>query len=485
MSAELARLGGVLGCAGFAALLVVRPRCARLAALVAWGLGGALVLPYVAPSGRGALLAAGLVAGTALAAALAVLFLRWPWLVPAAALACAPVRVPVDVGDETFNLLLPLYAVVAGAAISFAWQLARGDERARELGALSWPLAALVAWFGVSLLWTEDLRQGAVSVAAFYLPFGLLALTVARVPWSRRWLGGLAVQLGAMAIVFADIGGYQWLTRDVFWNPKLIIGNTYAPFYRVNSVFWDPSIYGRFLVLAILAALVVCLFARDARLAVGAAAVGAALWLGLVLSFSQSSFVALVAGVLVAAAAVWGRRAVAALALTAALLVSVGFSAPELRRTLVNDFEGGLNRATSGRATLLKNGVRIAADHPVAGVGLGGFKRAYAERVGLRGKEPRRGASHTTPVTVAAEAGAPGLVLFGWLLVVAVGGALRRASRSFAGQTSLVVALLLIAIAVHSLFYNAFFEDPLTWVLFGLAAVVLAWRGEGRKEATA
>ena len=56
-----------------------------------------------------------------------------------------------------------------------------------------------------------------------------------------------------MAVVFAVVGIYQYVTRDVFWNPKVIVGNAYAPFYRVNSVFWDPSIYGRFLVVAILA----------------------------------------------------------------------------------------------------------------------------------------------------------------------------------------------------------------------------------------
>ena len=38
------------------------------------------------------------------------------------------------------------------------------------------------------------------------------------------------------------------------------------------------------------------------------------------------------------------------------------------------------------------------------------------------------------------------------------------------------VAIALAAIAVHSLFYNAFFEDPTTWGLFGLAALVVAWR---------
>jgi hypothetical protein len=37
-----------------------------------------------------------------------------------------------------------------------------------------------------------------------------------------------------------------------------------------------------------------------------------------------------------------------------------------------------------------------------------------------------------------------------------------------------------MAIAVHSLFYDAFFEDPLTWGLIGVASVVGTWRGDGR-----
>ena len=72
-----------------------------------------------------------------------------------------------------------------------------------------------------------------------------------------------------MALAFAVIGIYQYATRDVFWNPKVIVGNAYAPFYRVNSVFYDPSVYGRFLVVAILAALVIALYDRDRRNAYG------------------------------------------------------------------------------------------------------------------------------------------------------------------------------------------------------------------------
>ena len=67
---------------------------------------------------------------------------------------------------------------------------------------------------------------------------------------------------------------------------------------------------------------------------------------------------------------------------------------------------------TSGRSTLVSKGLKVAVHHPVLGVGVGGFKRAYADLAHLKGKEPKAAASHTTPITVAAETGLPGLLLF-------------------------------------------------------------------------
>jgi O-antigen ligase len=381
----------------------------------------------------------------------------------------------VEVGGEEASLLLPLYVVVAGGSAALGWELLRGRPRARELGPLSWPLAAFLAWAGVSLLWSDGAREGAVSLAAFYLPFGLLALMVARLPWLRRWLGALTVQLLAMAAAFAAIGGYQWITRDVFWNPRVIVSNAYAPFFRVNSVFWDPSIYGRFLAVAIVVALVVALYGAR-RDALAAAATIVALWLGLLLSFSQSSFVALVAGVLGAVVLAWERRAVIALAVAAVVLLAAGFVVPSVRAEILETPD----RATGNRSTLLREGLRIAADHPVGGVGLGGFKSAYGERVGFRAADPARAASHNTPVTVAAELGVPGILLFAWMLGTALWLSFRRASRSFAGRASLSLGLALLAIAVHSLFYNAFFEDPMSWALVGLTALGYAWRTSPR-----
>jgi O-antigen ligase len=475
VSAELARVGGLLGALGLAVLLTTTRRDLRLAGLAAWALGGLALVPYLMPEGQKALLAAAAAVGLGAAAVGAALLRRWPWTLALGALACAPARIPVDVGDVEANLLVPLYGVVAAAALALGYDLLRGDRRVRELGSLAWPLAAVVAWSGVSLLWSDDLREGAIDLLFFFLPFGLLAACLARLPWNRAALQLVYAVLAAMALVFAAVGIYQWATRDIFWNPKVDVGNAFAPFYRVNSVFWDPSIYGRFLVIAILATLVIALSSVRREVVLASAALIAVVWTGLLFSFSQSSFAALIAGVLLAAAFVWRWRSAVAVGLAAAVMLTVGFSAPQVRDNLVDESRRGLDRATSGRWGLVEEGARIALDHPVAGVGLGGFKRAYAERTGLRGEEPARAASHNTPITVAAETGLPGLALFIWLVLAGIVTALRLAgTRRLTGRLSLFAGLGITAIAVHSLFYDAFFEDPMTWGLFALAALAAA-----------
>src|SRR4029453_6695760 len=116
-------------------------------------------------------------------------------VLPLVALACVAARIHVTVGSTEANLLTPLYAVVASAALLLAWELVEGDRRARELGPLAWPLAAYVAWVGLSLLWTNDLRQAAIALLFFYLPFGMLAIVLARLPWRRLWALGLLVEV--------------------------------------------------------------------------------------------------------------------------------------------------------------------------------------------------------------------------------------------------------------------------------------------------
>jgi O-antigen ligase len=117
----------------------------------------------------------------------------------------------------------------------------------------------------------------------------------------------------------------------------------------------------------------------------------------------------------------------------------------------------------------------LVLHHPVLGVGTGGFRCAYAKLTHLKGGckgQPKAAASHDTPITVAAETGLPGLALFAWLVIAGLLVAFR--ANPIRGPTSrarLAFGLALVAILVHSLFYNALFEDPLFWGALALSAI--------------
>jgi putative inorganic carbon (hco3(-)) transporter len=478
----LAHLGGPIACLGLALLLVAKTQRERIAGLGFAAFGTCVLCAAVAPH-RPLELLGGTFGALGIGLALALAFRRLPWLFPVLALASVPVRIGVHVGDSSTKLLVALYVVILGAAILLGWDLIAGDPRVRELRAAAWPLAAYLAWVGLSISWSRDVNEGAVELLAFYVPFVVLAICVARLPWSTTGLRALYIELTVMAVAFSAVGFYQYDTRNIFQNPKLGNSNAYAPFFRVNSVFWDPSVYGRFLVLAMAPSILLVVLGRSLRWSLTAVAALVVTWLGLLISFSQSSFAALLVVVIGVSFVAWRWRALVAVVLAVAVLAGISVAQPQIRRSIQHHTTGGLNSATSGRFSLVANGIRIAAHHPVLGVGVGGFKRAYADRVHFKGKDPKKAASHNTPVTVAAETGLVGLGLFAWLMVAVLVRAFRQR-----GQTALVAGLGLAAILVHSLFYNAFFEDPMTWALFGLAVLALPERvppAEARSPAAA
>ena len=45
----------------------------------------------------------------------------------------------------------------------------------------------------------------------------------------------------------------------------MIRSNEFHTYFRVNSVFWDPNVYGRYLALVIVVATAALLWARDRR----------------------------------------------------------------------------------------------------------------------------------------------------------------------------------------------------------------------------
>ncbi len=198
----------------------------------------------------------------------------------------------------------------------------------------------------------------------------------------------------------------------------------------------------------------------------------AVLWAGLVLTFSQSSFAALLAGLFVLAALRWDVRrtaAVAAVGLAAAVIFVLAFQS-----TLKIDLgsNAGLNKVTSGRSDLIQGGVELFADRPLEGYGSGSFGRAFRqERKG--NQEEAVSASHTLPVTVGAEQGLIGLAVYAAVLAAAfttlLGNRMARAAPAATdGVVRAALAAMFCALVLHTMTYAAFLEDPFTWVILAL-----------------
>ncbi|MCY4087839.1 MAG: O-antigen ligase family protein [Actinomycetia bacterium] len=477
----LVQLGGPVAAVGLVWLILWSHPAVRLGGLLLAVVGVCLMIPLLLPSSDPVKLAGVGAAALAVAILLAVVFHRWPWAFGLLAIAAAPARIPVTLGDADANLLVPLYAIVASGALKLAYELLCDRVWARELGFLAWPVAAFAGWLAASAVWADSHREAAIDVAFFVVPFALLAVLVSRLPWKRTALSSAYTLLVTLAVAFAGVGIYQWVAREIFWNPKVEVFNAFRTPFRVNSVFWDPSIYGRFLVVAILVSLAVLLLggARRRALALAIGGAIAVMWIGLLFSFSQSSFAALALGTVLLILLVWRWRALIAISLALAVLVPVVALAPQfdnVRPVVFAGREGGLDSATGGRYGQMKSGVHLARENPVLGVGLGGYLNAYAEQENLQ-RAPGRLAQHASPVTVAAETGLPGLALFVALAAAGLATSLRAARGSPLSRiTALSASAIFAAIMIHSLFYSAFFEDPMMWGALGLAALALGNR---------
>jgi hypothetical protein len=484
------QLAAVLGAVGVVLVLVAERRAALLTGFAALAAADACFVLGMAVDELDRLLGAtgvAMVLGGAVAVGLlASLFVRYPALVMPVALAAAPFRLPLDF-DPTHRFfvavasggelgrLLPLYTVLAAAVLALVVRVLRDGSASSGIAPeLALPGATFLALACVSALWSSDLDAAANRIAFFLLPFAALVAVVARTPfpdWLPRALGGTAVALG---LVFAGVGLWQAGARELFFfSQSLEVSNTYTPFFRVTSLFRDPSLYGRHVVLGI-SVVLVALWLRRLQVPVAAALI-LFMWVGLYFSYSQSSMASLFAVALAVPASAGSARARRLIALTAAGAVLVGalIVAYEVR-------DESTRRATGDRSRRAELALRVYAEHPVVGAGLGAQPRE-SQQLDDRPAQEERYVSHTTPLTIAAELGTVGLALYAALLAGAVRLVLRVRRMDPALGLSLGAALL--ALFVHSLFYSGFFEDPLTWLALAIGAAFLGARAYAAEPA--
>jgi O-antigen ligase len=471
----------------------------------AWAMLGALVLSVTVLAWHVAdnaaldpltkhppVLAAAVAGGLVVLAIGALIIDRRPWALPLAAVAALPFRIPIESGGTTSNLLVPLYLVIGAGALAYVIPRLRpvdesagvplsGNEDAppdarleeHRAGWLERVLALALVLYAVQATYSDDFAHALENVVFFYVPFTLLFVLLGRVRWTARLAGACLAVLTALALAFAGIGFVEYATRHLLLNPKVIASNEFESYFRVNSLFFDPNIYGRFLAIVMIGITAFVLWTDRVRDAVLGAVVLAVLWAGLVLTFSQSSFVALLVGLTVLGGMRWNPRAAAGAA-AALLAAGVAFVAlaPNAIHLDIGDSKSA-DSATSGRYELIKGGLELFTEKPLTGQGAGAFARVY-RREQKSSSQRATSASHTIPVTVAAEQGVPGLGVYLALLVLAF-------MRLFGGVRGVLarmaIAAMFAAVVAHTMMYAAFLEDPLTWALLG-AGVALARRRE-------
>ncbi|HEV2790274.1 MAG TPA: O-antigen ligase family protein, partial [Solirubrobacterales bacterium] len=280
------------------------------------------------------------------------------------------------------------------------------------------------------------------------------------------------IVVGAEAVLFVLVGSVELATRSPFWNDQVIRSHEFPTYFRVNSVFWDPNVYGRYLALVIVLVTAAMLWARTRGTFWLLTGLIAVLWLGLMPTYSQSSLIALLAGLAVLAAVRWSRprwtlAAVAVGCVGAAVLVLAAGGKFDLDR---------INILTGGRADLVSGGADLFSERPLWGYGSGSFQSAY--RAHREDKDVPVTESHTEVVTVAAEQGLVGLAVYLGLIGVALWTLMSRLPTGRAaardGPARAAVLAAFVALLVHTLSYAGFFDDPITWVLLAVGASLAA-----------
>ena len=434
--------------------------------------------------------AAGLVVvGLAVVGGLAWLFVKFPLAFPVAVVIALPFRVPLELGDETANLLVPLYAVIAAGVVALLLRARHGGkvdhpgegvlvEPGRWARLMIPLLAASVLLYAVAVLWSANPSRGLQDLAFFLVPFAVLFALLSEVEWNRRVLRVVFIVLVVQALICAVVGFGQFLTRELFWNEAVIRTNDFHVYFRVNSLFWDPNLYGRFLALVIIAVVAVIAWLGNRRTALWLSAVALVLWLALFTTFSQSSFLALIAGIAAVIALRWNLRAVLA-GLAAAAVAGIAFLAVG-GEVVKLDFDR-INPQTGGRADLVSGGLELFTDRPVAGYGAGSFALAFREEVA--GPDAPVAESHTEPVTVAAETGIVGLLVYLALIASSLAVLLSGARSQMPGLGQVdgnapagrgppvaraAVFAAYVGLLVHTIFYAGYLDDPATWFLLAI-----------------
>jgi len=392
------------------------------------------------------------------------------------------------------NSLARLLTVgIIGAAL---WRLWVEPEKRQQLRALSqhFLTRALLIYIAVgafSLIYSIGRANTAFEVfrllTLFSLYLGICLLTERKhllLPFQVvHWVGVALVPLAL----------YEGMTRHFIWRGYLAVGEI----ARVNATFVDPNIFARYLVLAIVANLILQYLNAVAwkRSVYFGSLLGLLGALAITLSRSGILTLVLVLGLMVLL--IPRKRMLQPIGLIMLLGVIIVALQPTVWQRLLT-IKQGLGALDAQRKYLFEVSRAMFYDHPIFGVGLGGFQKMFVthypsyktvipfvEGVTL---------SHTSLLTVAAELGLMGLAALAWVWlalgrVVARLRSVGRRHPALTGQAGLEdyipgvgYFLWIMTVFISSQAEARFFEDPMIWISMGMMLSLMSESGVSKRH---
>ncbi|MDR3539692.1 MAG: O-antigen ligase family protein [Desulfosporosinus sp.] len=333
-------------------------------------------------------------------------------------------------------------------------------------------LGSYLIWGACSVIWSADRLQTLVGAARLILLW-LLGAAIYSLVKSKNGRITVPAAFAVVSSSLAVIGVYELFSKHFIWLSEI-----YQPINRINATFVDANIYARFLLIGCLATAILMLNATREGKLMGTLALAFQI-VALIGTGSRTGLVDLIIVALGLAVLVRRREVILPVLGTLALAgISISLSYGLRMRVLeLTNFWA----ASTERKYLVTSGFQMFKQHPLAGIGLGGFphtmQTTYASLV-------QNGVinSHTALLTTAAELGIIGVVILAAFFVVLYGRlrrvrfALRFSNQQFL-DTKRYYWEIFAVLAITAIFISAqgegrFLEDPYLWILTGYLTAV-------------
>lgn len=370
-------------------------------------------------------------------------------------------------------------------AILYRWALTRRPPRG-WLSAAGWVLGYGLVVFA-SLFYATDTTAASAAFSDFFKD-GIITILVVALLQRKEDFRNTVWALILAGLFMGGVGVFQYLTGTFSNNyfgfgqaPLLnIVGATEGN--RISGPIGDPNFFAQIMVVVVPLALNQLFAEKNILLKLLAGVTFALATLAVIFTFSRGGFLAM--AVAVAVLALYRRPKlweVLALILMAIILVRFVPNPFIDRLSTVTDMltgQASVKEEVSfrGRASELIVAVRMFADHPILGVGVGNYPAYYQQYSRSVGLDPRTEArqAHNLFLEITSELGLVGILVFLLILAAVFRGVLRtyayykdRGDDYYASTVAAFGAALMGYFAAAMFIHGAY--PRYLWLLVGIA----------------